>query len=89
MAIGGSAGRVAAAIVRPMLICTAAGVAIALPASVALMPFLASQARGVPSNDWPTIAIAAAITTMACGVAMLLPARRAARVEPIAALRSS
>lgn len=89
MAIGGSAGRVAAAIVRPMLVCAAAGVAIALPASAALLPFLANQARGAPPNDWPTIAIAAAITTMACVAAMLLPARRAARIAPIDALRSS
>jgi ABC-type antimicrobial peptide transport system permease subunit len=89
MAIGGSAGRVAAAIVRPMLICTAAGVALALPASVALLPFLANQARGTTSTDWPTIALATAVTTMACGAAMLLPARRAARIAPIDALRSS
>jgi predicted permease len=89
LAIGGSARHVAAGIVRPMLVCTAVGIAVALPASVALLPFLANQARGAASNDWLTIGIAATITAMACAVAMLLPARRASRIDPIDALRSS
>jgi ABC-type antimicrobial peptide transport system permease subunit len=88
MAIGGSARRVAAAVVRPMLVCTAIGTAIAIPASVALLPFLANQARGAATNDWRTIAIAAVVTAMACGVAMLRPARRAARIQPVEALRA-
>jgi predicted permease len=88
MAIGGSARRVAATVVRPMLVCTAIGTAIAIPASVALLPFLANQARGAATNDWRTIAIAAVVTAMACGFAMLRPARRAARIQPVEALRA-
>jgi predicted permease len=89
LAIGGAPGRVAAAIVRPLAVCTAIGIAAAVPAAAALLPFLANQAKGVAPDDWPTIAIAAAFTAAACAVAMLLPARQAARVDPVEALRSS
>jgi putative ABC transport system permease protein len=65
-----------------------AGVAIALPAVWPLTGLVKSQLYGVTPMD--PLAIAGAITTLAlvAALAALVPAYRAARVDPVAALRS-
>jgi putative ABC transport system permease protein len=65
----------------------AAGILGGLAASYALTRFLASQISGVSATDPATFAAVAAIVASAGLAACLVPARRAARLDPIIALR--
>lgn len=64
-----------------------AGIFAGLLASYALTRFLASQISGVSATDPATFAVVVAIVVSAGVTACLLPARRAARTDPLAALR--
>jgi putative ABC transport system permease protein len=65
----------------------AAGIALGLLASYALTRFLANQIWGVSTTDSWTFASVAALVTLVGVAACLIPARRAARVDPLVALR--
>ena len=68
---------------RPVLLGSIAGVA----ASVAGTRLVAGMLFGVTPTDLPTYAaVVALLVTIACG-AVLIPARRATRVEPMTVLR--
>jgi ABC-type antimicrobial peptide transport system permease subunit len=60
---------------------------IALPSIVALARLFRSQLYGVTTSDPLTLGAAALLTAVMVLVAAALPARRAARVEPMLALR--
>jgi putative ABC transport system permease protein len=64
-----------------------AGVFVGLLASYALTRVLASQIQGVSATDPATFTAVAAIVVSAGLTACLLPARRAARTDPLVALR--
>jgi ABC-type antimicrobial peptide transport system permease subunit len=61
---------------------------IALPSVVALARLFRSQLYGVTSSDPLTLAAAALLTAVMVVLAAALPARRAATVEPMQALRT-
>jgi putative ABC transport system permease protein len=69
--------------IRPVV----AGILIGLVASYALTRFLASQIWGISTTDPWTFAGVAMLAVIVCLVACLLPARRAARGDPLVALR--
>ena len=87
MALGAGRGEVVALVMRRGLALALAGVAIGLGASYGLTRLLAGKLYGVKPTD-PATFTAAAVALL--GVALLacyLPARRAARLDPVAALR--
>ncbi len=96
MALGARPAGVAWMVLRETLLLAAAGIAIGVPAILALSPILnhvlapsyrESFAYGMKPNDPMTIALAV-LTLAAVGfLAGFLPARRAARVDPMTALR--
>ncbi len=88
MALGASQGSVLWMVMRETLAMTAAGVALGLTAAWWLGRAVASQLFGLSPAD--PLAIAAAVGVMACAAALagFVPARRAARVDPMTALRS-
>jgi putative ABC transport system permease protein len=65
----------------------AAGILIGLLTSYALTRFLASQISGVSTTDPSTFAAVIALILLVGLAACLLPARRAARTDPLVALR--
>src|SRR6202162_4262042 len=65
----------------------AAGIAIGLIASYALTRYLASQVWGISTRDPWTFAGVIMLVVLVGLAACLLPARRAARVDPLVALR--
>ena len=65
----------------------AAGIVIGLCASLALTRFLASQIWGVSLTDPWTYSAVIALIILVGLAACLLPARRAAAVDPLVALR--
>jgi predicted permease len=96
VALGAQPAGVAWMVVRDTLSLAAAGIAIGVPAVLGLSPvldhFLApgwrnSFAYGLKPNDPLIIALAALVLASAALFAAYLPARRAARIDPMAALR--
>jgi len=65
----------------------AAGIFTGLLGSYALVRFLASQISGVSTTDPSTFAAVISIILLVGLAACLLPARRAARTDPLVALR--
>jgi putative ABC transport system permease protein len=88
MAIGARQADVSRMVMRRGLRLTGIGVATGIAVSLALTQLAASQLFGVRPSDPLTIAAVVALMTGVAAVAAYLPARRAARIDPIAALRS-
>jgi len=75
-------------VVREMAVIAAVATAIALPSVVALARLFRSQLYGVTAFDPITLGGAVALTVGMVAVAAALPARRAATVQPMQALRT-
>jgi len=67
---------------------TVIGIVIGVAGSIGVGRWLKSQLFGVGSGDWPTMAATALLLLAVAAVACLVPARRAMRVDPMAALRA-
>jgi putative ABC transport system permease protein len=87
VALGADAADVVRLVVRGALGMTAMGVALGLVGGFAASRLLESLLFGVTATDVPTFATAAVIILVVAGLATWLPARRAARVDPVVALR--
>lgn len=86
MAMGADSRRITAGVVGRALLLGTAGVGVGTAASFALMRFLRSMLYGVSATDPTTFATASLFLLAVCVVAAYLPARRAARIDPMAAL---
>jgi len=87
MALGASRRNIADPILREALLLAALGVAIGVPVALTLARFIKSQLYGVAPTD-PVTLIGAGVLLIAVAVlAAWIPARRAAKVDPMAALR--
>ena len=86
MALGAQQGNVLTMVLRKGLCLISAGMLIGVSASLGLARLLASQIQGVSATD-PLTFIAVVIALLTVGlIACLLPARRAARCDPLVAL---
>jgi ABC-type antimicrobial peptide transport system permease subunit len=74
-------------VLRQTLVWVALGVAIGLGVALAVTRWAESLLFGLKPNDPLTIVLAALALLAVAGVAGYLPARRAARVDPLVALR--
>jgi len=87
MSLGAGRRDVLWMVLRNCLAMVAAGVAIGVPATVWLSRLIARQLFGIAPGDPATIAAAAVTMTLVGALAGYLPARRAANVDPMVALR--
>jgi putative ABC transport system permease protein len=87
MALGAQRGQILGMVLRKGLALVAAGIAIGLAASLGLTRLLSSQLWGVSANDPWTLAAVTAVLAATTLTACWLPARRAAKVDPMLALR--
>ena len=88
MAIGAQPGDVIRVVLREALILAAIGIAVGLPAVFAVTRLIRSQLYGVQPTDPATLIVVTVILVTVALLSAWLPARRAARVDPMVALRS-
>jgi len=88
LALGSPRSGVIVLVVREMAIIAAIAMAIALPSVVALARLFSSQLYGVTTFDTLSLAAAVLLTGLMLVLAAALPARRAASIEPMTALRT-
>jgi putative ABC transport system permease protein len=87
MALGASRSEVVVMVVRESMGPVVIGLIAGLAGALALGRFLASQLFGVGPHDPTVLAVIAALVCCAALMASYWPARRAAQIEPIQALR--
>jgi macrolide transport system ATP-binding/permease protein len=87
MALGAPRGRVVRMVLREVLVLAAAGLAIGMAAALGTSKFVASFLYGMRAND--PLALTVAVMTLLCAAVLAgyLPARKAARIDPMNALR--
>ncbi len=88
MALGAQANHVVTMVIREGLIPAVIGVLLGIAGSVMMMRTIAAFLYGVKPADPTTFAIVSVIYLCVALVASLVPARRASRIDPLAALRS-
>ena len=88
LALGSPRSTIIVLIVREMAVIAAVSTAVALPSLVALARLFRSQLFGVATFDPITLVGAVIVTILMLALAAAFPARRAARVEPMQALRT-
>ena len=87
LALGAEPGGVIWLVMREVLLLLAIGLAIGVPAALALGRFVASQLYGIEARDPFTAVATLVLLTIVSAAAGLIPAHRASRIDPILALR--
>jgi predicted permease len=87
MAMGAEPGKIRAMVMREMLWILGIGLAVGVPAALALARLTESQLYGVKAYDAAVVAGAVLALAATAVAAAYLPARRASRVNPLDALR--
>jgi predicted permease len=87
MAMGAQRSEVLGLVLRESMLLVVAGIAIGIAASLAAGRLVASQLFGLEPGDPVTMVSAMVVMLAVSGAAGYLPARRAARVDPMIALR--
>ncbi len=87
IALGESRGQVVARVLNEALVYIGIGVAFGIPMALALAAFAEKLLYGVKPADWPTLAAAVLVIAGFGLLAGWVSARRAASIEPMAALR--
>jgi predicted permease len=88
MALGADRGNVVRMVLRGAFLQVGLGLAIGIPIALIGGRFMADQLYGVRTYDPLSIAVAAVVLALAAALAGFIPARRAASIEPMEALRT-
>ena len=88
IALGATPAQLVADVVRQALTLAAIGLAIGLIAALLLGRLLTSLLHGVPVTDALTLAVTIGAFLAITALAGFIPARRASKIDPLAALRS-
>ncbi|MGH7448037.1 MAG: ABC transporter permease, partial [Longimicrobiales bacterium] len=87
IALGAASGNLFRLVLARSLVIAGVGIACGLLATVALARFLESYVFGISARDPLTFAVAAALIALSATTASVLPALRAARIDPNRVLR--
>jgi putative ABC transport system permease protein len=86
MALGAQRGDVLRLVMGESMTLVVAGVAIGLTAAIAAGRLVATLLYGLAATDAPTMIAGVIVLIVVSAIAGYLPARRAARVDPLVAL---
>lgn len=87
LALGAGRGDVLWMVLRDSLLPVITGAVIGVPIALAATRYISSELYGIRATDPATMMVATLMLAAAAGIAGFLPARRAAKVDPMAALR--
>jgi putative ABC transport system permease protein len=87
LALGAAGGSILAMVMRQVAKLVAAGIVLGLAIAVALSRTVRSLLFNVSSTDFLTLSVAAGVLIVVALVAGYIPAHRAARLDPVTALR--
>ncbi len=87
MALGAARSKVTFMVMRGAMVQALAGLALGIPTTLLCMKYLSSQLYDIKSVEGSVMAGAVALLALAAAVAGLIPARRAASINPVQALR--
>ena len=87
MALGAARSRVIGAVMRGAMLQAVAGLAIGVPVAIFCVRYVKSQLYEITSVNVPVMAIAIGVLALAAAIAGIIPARRAASIDPARALR--
>ncbi|WP_433964835.1 FtsX-like permease family protein [Tunturiibacter gelidiferens] len=88
MALGADRGNVVRMVMRSAFLQAGLGLAIGIPVAIFGARAMADQLYGVRSYDPVSLLIAVAVLLGSAAIAGFIPARRAANIEPMTALRT-
>jgi len=87
MALGATRGHVIGAVMRGAMLQALIGLAIGIPVAIFCVRYVKSQLYEITSVNVPVMAIAIGVLLLAAAIAGIIPARRAASIDPVRALR--
>ena len=87
LALGAGRGHIQWMVLRESLWMITAGLAIGVPAALALTKYVQATLYGIKPNDPVSFVAAGGLMVVVAAMAAWIPARRAARVDPMRALR--
>jgi ABC-type antimicrobial peptide transport system permease subunit len=87
MALGATSGNVLSLVIKQGMRLAGIGLGVGLAGSLALTRLMSSVLYGVSATDAVTFAAVSSLLAVVVLLACYVPARRAARVDPIIALR--
>jgi macrolide transport system ATP-binding/permease protein len=87
MALGAARARVIGMVMRGAMLQALIGLAIGIPVSIFCVRYVKSQLYEITSVNTSVMVGAIAVLTLAAAIAGLIPARRAASIDPVKALR--
>jgi predicted permease len=87
MALGAARSRVIGTVMRGAMLQAIVGLAIGIPVAMFCVRYVKSQLYEITSVNVPVMAIAIGVLVLAAAVAGIIPAQRAASIDPVRALR--
>ncbi|WP_109485076.1 ABC transporter permease [Occallatibacter savannae] len=87
MALGAARSRVIAIVMRGAMLQTIFGLALGVPVAVFCVRYVKSQLFEITNVNIPVMSIAIGVLIIAAALAGIIPARRAASIDPVKALR--
>ena len=87
MALGAARSRVIGMVMRGAMLQAMVGLAIGVPVAFFCVRYVKSQLYEITTLNLPVLAIAIGVLALAAAIAGIIPARRAASIDPVKALR--
>jgi macrolide transport system ATP-binding/permease protein len=87
MALGAARSRVIGMVMGGAMLQAVAGLAIGIPMAIFCVRYVKSQLFEITSVNVPVMGIAIGVLVITAAVAGIIPARRAASIDPVRALR--